>query len=82
MAAEAALKRWPGSVTCLERSLVVWSLLGGGPEAVIKFGVAPADGRPKFHAWVEHDGLVVNDELDVADHYAPFVAAVPPVRFD
>ena len=81
MAAEAAMKRWPGGTSCLERSLVIWWLLGGAP-AEIRFGVAPGEDRPTFHAWVETGGLVVNDDPDIADRYAPFEAAVPPTRFD
>ena len=30
-----------------------------------------------FHAWVEIDGLVVNDSPDVADRFAPFQGFVP-----
>jgi hypothetical protein len=59
---------------CLERSLVVWWL--AGDDSVIRFGVAPrtADKPHVFHAWVERDGLVVNDHPDVASHFLPLSA--------
>lgn len=57
--AESAMDRLPFSMTCLDRSLVVWWLLGGAEAAVIRFGVAPGDDgeAPRFHAWVEADGV-------------------------
>jgi len=82
MAADAAMKRWPVNVTCLERSLVVWWILGGGSDLVIRFGVARSQDQPKFHAWIEQNGSIVNDELNITDHYAPFGPGVPTGSFD
>lgn len=55
--------RLPGArMTCLERSLVLSSLLG--ESAVIRFGVRPGDdtATPEFHAWVELEGTIVGAE--------------------
>ena len=72
--AESTMKRLPVPVTCLERSLVVWWVLGGDGVAQIRLGAAPPEGGqpPAFHAWVEVQGRVVNDRPDVADIYWPF----------
>ena len=57
---------------CLPRSLVLCQLLRNrGIAADIRLGVAkPADGDLLAHAWVELDGLPLNDSLDVAERYA------------
>ena len=85
-ACEAAMRRMPLHFSCLDRSLILWWLLGGDERAGIVLGVAPpSDHRspPLFHAWVEVDGVVVNDAPDVAATYRPFVAvdALRPENF-
>lgn len=69
--ADSAIRSLPWSISCLERSLVVWWLAGG--EAEIRLGVAPGtDGEDhRFHAWVELDGRVLNDEEQVKSAYLP-----------
>lgn len=53
--------------TCLRRSLVLWWLLRwrGIPS-----GVQIAFGQQGGHAWVEHDGVVINDAPDVVTRYS------------
>ena len=71
----------PWRTTCLHRSLTLaWMLRERGVPAEMRIGVGrePADEALLFHAWVEIDGLVVNDSPDVADQFAPFRGFVPP----
>ena len=79
--AEAVMRRLPAAPTCLVRSLVVWWLVGGDALAVVRLGVAPGETgeAPRFHAWVEVDGVPINDAADVSERYRAFEAAVPPV---
>ena len=57
---------------CLPRSLVLWHFLRErGTSAEIRLGVTKlADGGLSAHAWVELDGLPLNDSLDVFERYA------------
>jgi hypothetical protein len=60
-------------VTCLPHSLVLWWLLRRDQaEAVLRVGVRKATGDLEAHAWVEHDGVVLNDRADVHERYAAF----------
>ncbi len=85
-AAEAAMHRLPFPMTCLDRSLVVWWLLGGAPDAVIRFGVAPgSEGEaPRFHAWVVADGVALDFYTENLDTFLPLGSpgGIQPGRFD
>jgi len=72
-------------VTCLARSLTAQLLLRRrGIDAELRIGVGRVDVDPggatsgpaaaplAFHAWVEVDGIPVNDADDVAQRFAPF----------
>jgi hypothetical protein len=62
----------PSDNTCLHRSVALWWCLGRrGLESTLKMGARHHDGRLDAHAWVEHAGLVLNDDPDVARRYAP-----------
>ena len=62
---------------CLERSLLLWSLLRRrGYAADIRIGVSNEAKQFKAHAWVEMNGVVLNDRLDVAAEFAPFSGAI------
>lgn len=71
--AAAALLRIP----CLPRTLVLWHLLGHRrASAVVRLGVSKLpDGRLSAHAWLELDGLPLNDRADVFERYAALPAA-------
>ena len=71
--AQRVMTRLPVHLTCLERSLVVWWLAGGEPEAQIRFGVQPAEVEetPRFHAWVELDGEYLEDGMEDPSGYLP-----------
>lgn len=71
--APAALLR----IGCLSRSLVLWhGLRVRGIESEIRLGVSKrSDGGLSAHAWVEHEGLPLNDGQDVAERFAVLPAA-------
>jgi hypothetical protein len=57
-------------VTCLRRSLAVWWLLRRrGVASEIRIGVRREQGLFMAHAWVERDGLVLNDRADIAQSF-------------
>jgi hypothetical protein len=59
--------------TCLPRSLAVWTLLRRrGIESELRIGVRQNDGTFEAHAWVERDGVVLNDSPDVDQRFAAF----------
>lgn len=50
---------------CLQRSLVLWCLLRrSGIESEIRFGARKNEGELEGHAWVECDGVVLNESQD------------------
>lgn len=58
--------------TCLPRSLVLWHMLRrGGAPAELRIGVSTSGGQFAAHAWVEQDGIVINDATDIAERFAP-----------
>ena len=84
--AQGVIRRFPFDLTCLERSLVVWWLVGGSDVAQVRFGVAPArgGGTPSFHAWVQVAGTILEDVNEGGAVYLPFtpVQPVKPGSFD
>lgn len=72
---------------CLERSLVLWFLLkrqGTGTELRVGVRRASLTGQARFHAWVEHEGVVINDDPRISERYQPFQLTLMPdrARFD
>jgi hypothetical protein len=64
--------------TCLHRSLTLWWLLSQrGFASELKLGARKVDGTLTAHAWVEHHGVVINDDPNTAREYSslPWVAA-------
>lgn len=56
---------------CLDQSLVLgWLLRRHGTDARIVFGARKEDNQMEAHAWVEVDGLALND--DIHQHFSPF----------
>ena len=59
---------------CLPKSLLLWYLLRWwGLQAEVRIGVSKAQGYFRSHAWVELDGVVVNDRNDVAQDFVVVV---------
>jgi len=60
------------SATCLPQSLLLsWFLKRRGITADLCFGVNKTETQLEAHAWVEVDGIPVNDTQDVRERYAP-----------
>lgn len=74
----AAYGPWPAN--CLQRSvLLCWYLHRRGLRGDLRIGVRRTDQDGlDFHAWVEHDGVVVNDRRDVKERYVVFDRAMTP----
>lgn len=59
--------------TCLPRSLLAWWLLRRrGVISEIKIGVRVHQGQFEAHAWVQREGIVLNDRPDVGQRFAAF----------
>lgn len=66
--------------TCLHRSLTLWwLLLRRGFASDLRLGARKVDGTLTAHAWVEHDGVVINDDAATTRGYSSlhWVAANP-----
>ena len=78
-----AARHTPFPATCLTRSLLLgWLLHRRGVASQLRIGVRLANGALDAHAWVECDGVPVNDEPDVGTHFASFGDLVPLKAFD
>jgi hypothetical protein len=66
--------RW---ATCLTRSMLLrWWLRRRGMVTQLCIGVRLAHGVLDAHAWVEHEGVPVNDSRAVVDQYERFAGSV------
>lgn len=67
-----AVERGPYRARCLEQSLVLrWLLLRQGIEARILFGARKEDEQMQAHAWVEVNGVALNEDNGVFRHFSP-----------
>jgi hypothetical protein len=72
----------PGPVTCLTRSLLLrWLLRRRGIVSELRIGVQLAQGKLDAHAWVEYEGIPINDVQDVAQRFAVFNEPLSPQAF-
>ena len=71
-----------GSRTCLTRSLLLgWLLQRRGVQSELRIGVRFTQGALDAHAWVECEGVPVNDRPDVNKQFASFGKLVPLSAF-
>jgi hypothetical protein len=71
----AAVRHGIGHPSCLEESLVLWYLLGRqGIESTVRIGIRKDEGKFGAHAWVERDGVALNQPDAQHQHYAAFDA--------
>lgn len=64
---------------CLPRSILLWWLLRRrGIEADVQIGVRLSDRGLEAHAWVERDGVVLNDREEMKRHFQVLVPAASP----
>jgi Transglutaminase-like superfamily len=63
----------PGRATCLEESLLLWYLLRSQDiSATVRIGVRKEGTKFEAHAWVEREGVALNQRDEQHRHYAPF----------
>jgi hypothetical protein len=68
-----------GISSCLEESLVLWYLLRTeGISACLRIGVRKEKGEFAAHAWVEHEGVALNQKEEMHRHYAAFEQEFTP----
>jgi Transglutaminase-like superfamily len=73
----AARYAW-GRFTCLEKSLALWWLLmRQGTASSVRIGARKSGAKLEAHAWVERDGVALNEPQQDHRHYATFDAAFP-----
>jgi transglutaminase superfamily protein len=71
---QAASRRAFPRATCLHRSLTLWSLLRvQGVDTRLLLGARKSLNQFEAHAWIEYEGLVLNDTGDVRQRFAAFV---------
>lgn len=59
--------------TCLSRSLVLWGLLSRqGISSELRIGVRREEGHFEAHAWIEYEGVALNEYTDLCDRYSAF----------
>ena len=74
----AAARHGWGRPTCLEKSLALWWLLRReGIASVVRIGARTAGGKLEAHAWVECQGVALNEPEGHHRHYATFDTAFP-----
>jgi hypothetical protein len=72
-AVNIAARHSPFPSTCLTRStLLQWMLNRQGVDSDLRIGVKLIGGKLEAHAWVEHDGVPINDKATVTADFAPF----------
>jgi hypothetical protein len=68
--------------SCLAKSLALWWLLGRqGIASHLRIGIRKENEKLEAHAWVERDGVALNEPDEHHRHYAAFDAAfssLPP----
>jgi hypothetical protein len=63
--------------SCLVKSLTLWWLLGRqGITSQLRVGIRKEGGNLEAHAWVEREGIALNEPEERHHHYAAFDAAL------
>lgn len=74
----AAIRHVWRASTCLDKSLALWWLLGRqGIACEVRIGARKQGGKFEAHAWVERDGVAVNEPQQGHRHYAAFDTTFP-----
>jgi hypothetical protein len=69
----AAAAHTLGKNNCLIRSLVLQHLLSRrGIESTLRIGVRTQNGVLEAHAWIEKDGMPLNDRDDISESFEVF----------
>ena len=81
-AVNIAARHTPFPATCLTRSLLLgWLLRRRNVASKLRIGVRLTQGMLDAHAWVECEGVPVNDSPDVNEHFASFGDLIPVKAF-
>lgn len=63
--------------SCLAKSLTLWWLLARkGITSRLRVGIRKENGKLEAHAWVEREGIALNEPEEHHRHYAAFDAAL------
>jgi hypothetical protein len=74
----SAAYRGLGAANCLDQSLALWWLLGReGIASSVRIGTRKTGGKFEAHAWVECDGVALNEPEEPHEHYAAFDESFP-----
>ena len=66
------------TLTCLEKSLALWWLLDKqGIASNVRIGVRKSGEKFEAHAWVECDGMPLNEPEELHEHYTAFDECFP-----
>lgn len=69
--------------SCLAKSLTLWWMLGRqGISSSLRIGIRKENGKLQAHAWVEREGVALNEPEDQHRHYAAFDAALASLPED
>ena len=75
---KAAVSHSFGHPSCLEESLTLWWLLARrGITSDVRIGVRKQAEEFEAHAWVERDGIALNEPTAKHEHYAAFESEFP-----
>lgn len=69
----AVARQWPFRAPCLTRSLTLWWLLKQqGINSELCIGVRNKGNKFEAHAWLERDGIVLNDSIEHIQKFSAF----------
>jgi Transglutaminase-like superfamily len=69
--------------SCLAKSLALWWLLERqGIASQLRIGIRKENEKFEAHAWIERDGLALNEAEEYHRHYAAFDAAFSSLPYD
>ena len=75
-----AIREAPLRSNCLSESITVCLLLRqSGHDCTLRIGARRSTAGVEAHAWVEMNGVPLNDREDIAERFAPFPATSEPV---
>jgi hypothetical protein len=67
----------------LDQSLALWWLLGRqGIPSVVRIGTRKISEKFEAHAWVECEGVALNEPEDLHHHYTAFDAALASIPLE
>lgn len=79
----AADRHGPVHSSCLAKSLTLWWLLRRqGIDSRLRIGIRKENGKLEAHAWVEREGIALNEPEERHRHYAAFDAALASLPED